>query len=152
MISTIEKNAPTNEEVNAAVSAWPPCALPRHRVAVESRGHRPRLAGDVEEDRGDGAAEERAPVDRSEQDDRRGGRHGEGERQQDGHAVGAAQSRQHADDGAQQDADHGHEQIEGRERDVKAEEEVLEAHRSVAQPGLERSLGHRAPGTISRRP
>src|SRR5207249_8316050 len=25
VISTIEKNAPTNEELNAAVSAWPPC-------------------------------------------------------------------------------------------------------------------------------
>lgn len=38
-------------------------------------------------------------------DDGRGRRHAEGQRQQDRHAVGAAQARQHADDHAQHDAD-----------------------------------------------
>ena len=47
--------------------------LLRQRIAVEGGGHRPGLARDVEQDRGDGAAEERAPVDAREQDDRRGG-------------------------------------------------------------------------------
>ena len=50
-------------------------ALLRHRMAVEGGGHRPRLAGDVEQDRGDGAAEQRAPVDAGQHDDGRGRRH-----------------------------------------------------------------------------
>ena len=36
---------------------------------------------------------------------------------------------QHADDGAEDDADHRHEEVERRDRDLKAEEEVLDAHR-----------------------
>ena len=60
---TIENRAPTKEEVKAAVSAWPPLPCSRHRVAVEGGRHRPGLARDVEQDRGDRAAEERAPVD-----------------------------------------------------------------------------------------
>ena len=63
-------------------------ALLRHRIAVERRGDRPGFAGDVEQDRGDGAAEQRAPVDAGQHDDRRGRRHAEGQRQQDRHAVG----------------------------------------------------------------
>ena len=50
-------------------------ALLRHRIAVERGRHRPRLARNVEQDRGDGAAEQRAPVDARQHDDRRGRRH-----------------------------------------------------------------------------
>ena len=68
--------------------------LLRQRIAVEGGRDRPRLARDVEQDRGDGAAEQRAPVDAREQDDGGGGaagllRHGKRERQQDRHAVRA---------------------------------------------------------------
>ena len=77
-------------------------ALLRHRVAVEGGGHRPGLARDVEQDRGDRPAEQRAPVDAGQHDDRRGRRHAEGQRQQDRHAVGPAQARQHADQDAQE--------------------------------------------------
>ncbi|MEY9430136.1 hypothetical protein ABH975_005451 [Bradyrhizobium ottawaense] len=38
-------------------------ALLRHRIAVEGGRHGPGLAGDVEQDRGDGAAEQGAPID-----------------------------------------------------------------------------------------
>ena len=80
----------------------------RHRVAVEGGGHAPRLAGDVEQDGGDGPAEQRTPVDAAQHDDGRGGVHAEGQRQQDGHAVGAAQAGQHADQHTECDA-HQHE-------------------------------------------
>ena len=80
-------------------------ALLRHRMAVERGRDRPRLARNVEQDRRDGAAEQRAPVDAGQHDDRRGRRHAEGQRQQDRDAVGAAEARQHADDHAEQDAD-----------------------------------------------
>ena len=37
------------------------------------------------------------------------------------HPVGSPQPREHTDDGAQENADYGHEQVEGRDRDVKTE-------------------------------
>ena len=75
-------------------------ALLRHRIAVEGGRHRPRLAGDVEQDRGDGAAEQRAPVDAGQHHDRRSRIHRECQRQQDRHAVRPAEARQHADENA----------------------------------------------------
>src|SRR5262249_28110855 len=84
--------------------------LPGQRIAVERRRHRPGLAGNVEENRGEGAAEERAPVERRQQDDRGGRRHRERERQQDRHPVGATEPRQDADDGAEQYAEDRHEE------------------------------------------
>ena len=80
-------------------------ALLRHRIAVEGGRHRPGLARDVEQDRGDRPAEQRPPVDAGEHDDGGGRRHAEGERQEDRHAVRTAQARQHADQHAQEDAD-----------------------------------------------
>src|SRR5207244_8667588 len=62
-------------------------------------------------------------------------------RQQDGHAVGAAQPREHADDGAEHDADDGHEQVERRDRDMEAEEEVFEAHRQSPSQASSGPLG-----------
>ena len=94
-------------------------ALLGHRMAVEGRRHRPRLARNIEQDGGDGAAEQRAPVDAREHDDGRGRRHREGQRQQDRDAVGAAETRQHADDHAEQDADQHQAEIERGQRDRK---------------------------------
>ena len=71
----------------------PALSLARHRVAVEGCRHRPRLAGDIEKYRRNGAAEKRAPVNRREKYDRRSRRHGECHGKQNGHPVGAAQSR-----------------------------------------------------------
>ena len=80
-------------------------ALLRHRVAVEGGRDRPRFARNIEQDRGDGAAEQGAPIDARQHDDRRRRRHRERQRQQDRDAVGAAEARQHADDDTEQDAD-----------------------------------------------
>ena len=129
----------------------PALAPPGHRVPVERGRHRPGLAGNVEQHGGDGPAEQRAPVERREQDDGRGRRHRERERQQDGDAVGAPQTRQHADDGPEQDAQHGDEQVEGRDGDVEAEEEVLESHGSESEPALRAAPSASAPGTTARR-
>ena len=122
VIMITANSAPTKDEVKAAVSASPALALLRHRIAVEGGRHRPRLARDVEQDRGDGAAEQRAPVDAGQHDDRRGRRHREGQRQQDGHAVGAAQARQHADDDAEHDADDHQQQVERLQRRRRSRE------------------------------
>src|SRR5262249_35398806 len=54
-----------------------PLSLARQRIAVEGRRDGPRLARDVEEYRRDRSAEERAPVERRQQDDRRGRWHRE---------------------------------------------------------------------------
>ncbi len=50
---------------------WLPEAF-RKGEAVEEKHDRPRLAGDIEEDRGNDASEESAPVDPREEDDRGG--------------------------------------------------------------------------------
>src|SRR6266496_4120060 len=118
-------------------------SLPRHRVAVESRGDRPRLAGDVEKYRSDGPPEKRAPVDGSQKNDGGCRRHRERHGKQNGHAVGPAEPRQHADDRAEQDADDRHPKIEWRDRDVKAHPKIFDSHRSKPQPLFERPLGHR---------
>jgi hypothetical protein len=91
-------------------------SLLRERIAVEGGGDGPRLARNVEQDGSYRAAEQRAPVDAREQNDRgglpvRGLRHREGQRQQDGDAIGAAESRQHADDDAQDHADEHEKQV-----------------------------------------
>src|SRR5882762_2705480 len=94
----------------------------RQRVAVKGGGDRPGFAGNVEEDRCDRSAEERTPIDAREQDDcggRAAGllRHREGEGQQDGDPVRAAQAGQHADDDPQDDADEHQQQVERGQRD-----------------------------------
>ena len=95
-------------------------ALLRHGVPIEGRCDRPGLARDIEEDRGDRAAEQRSPVDAGEHDDGRSRRHGEGQRQKDRDPVGAAQTRQDADDDAEQDADDHQSQVVPGERDLEA--------------------------------
>ena len=101
-------------------------ALLRHRIAVEGGRHRPCLARNVEQDRGNGAAEQRAPVDAGQHDDGRGRVHRERERQQDGHAVRPAKSRQHADEDAEHEPDHHHRQDLPRQQDGEAVKQKAE--------------------------
>ena len=63
VISTIEKSAPDERRGEGGGQRLAALPLPGQRVAVEGGRHRPRLARDVEQDRGDGPAEQRAPVD-----------------------------------------------------------------------------------------
>jgi hypothetical protein len=95
-------------------------ALLGHRIAVEGGCDRPRLTGNIEQDRGDGAAEQRAPIDRGQHHDGGGRIHGEGQRQQDRHAVGPAQPRQHADENAEHKANHHQRERLPRHQDGKA--------------------------------
>ena len=113
-------NAPTNEDVNAAVSASPARPTLRHRIPVERRRDGPRLAGDVEQYRGDGPAEERSPIDTGKHDDRGSGRHRERERQENGDTVRAAEPGKHADDDPEAHADEHEQKIERRQRDREA--------------------------------
>ena len=55
---------------------------------------------------------------------------------------GAAQSREHADDGSEQDSDDCNEQIKRGDRDLETEREVFETHRLITQPVFNRPLGH----------
>ena len=105
VISITATSEPMNDEVKAAVRRRRP-ALLRHRIAVEGGRHRPGLAGDVEQDRGDGAAEQRPPIDAGQHHDRRGRVHRERQRQQDRHAVGTAEAGQHADENAEHQPEH----------------------------------------------
>ena len=100
--------------------------LLRHRVAVEGGRDRPRLARDVEQDRGDGAAEQRPPIDAGQHHDRRGRVHREGERQEDRDPVRAAEPGQHADEDAEHEPDHHERERLDREKDLKALKEELE--------------------------
>jgi hypothetical protein len=100
-------------------------ALLRHRVAVEGGGHAPGFARDVEQDRRDRPAEQRTPVDAAQHDDGRGGVHAERQRQQDGHAVGATQPGQHADQHTQRDADQHEAEVGQRQRNAEALQQVL---------------------------
>ena len=109
-------------------------ALLRHRIAVEGGRDRPGLAGDVEQDRGDGAAEQRAPIDAGQHHDGRGRIHREGQRQQDRDAVGAAEARQHADEDAEHEPDHHQQQRLPRQQHGKAVHQKAEA--SIRHPNF----------------
>jgi hypothetical protein len=120
-------------------------ALLRHRVAVERRRDRPGLAGNVEEDRGDRPAEERAPVDARQHHDGGGRLHREGERQQDRHAVGAAEPGEHTHEDAEGEAHHHEREDLPREQHAEAvEQQVQRFHAGalVAEEPLERPLRH----------
>ena len=101
-------------------------APPGHLVAVERRDHRPRLAGDVDQDRGRGAAVHRPVVDAGEHDE--GGRRLERERrgQEQGHRAHRPDAGEDAHDGADQHADEAGEQVGRRQRDREAVEQPLE--------------------------
>src|SRR6185312_237026 len=98
----------------------------RHRVAVEGGRYRPRFARYVEQYRRDRAAEQRAPVNAGQHDDRRGRRHRERERQQDRDAIGTPETRQHAYDDAQHDAKDHQRQIEWLSDDREAVKEIAD--------------------------
>ncbi|MGY4287205.1 hypothetical protein ACVWXO_006425 [Bradyrhizobium sp. LM2.7] len=98
-------------------------ALLRHRIAVKGGRDRPGFAGNVEQDRGNGAAEQRAPVDAGQHHDRRGRIHREGQRQEDRHAVGAAEAGEDADEDAEHQPDHHQHQRLPREQDGEAVEQ-----------------------------
>jgi hypothetical protein len=100
--------------------------LLRHRIAVERGGDRPRFAGNVEQDGSNRTAEQRAPVDARQHHDRGRGIHGEGERQQYRHAVGAAQARQHADENAEHEAHHHQREYFERQQHVKSVQQEAE--------------------------
>jgi hypothetical protein len=101
-------------------------ALLRHGVTIEGCGHRPGFTGDIEEDGGDGSAEQGAPIDAGEHDDGGGGRHGKRKRQQDGDAVGAPEAGQDPDDDAEQDADQHQRDVVPGESDLEAANERVD--------------------------
>ena len=109
-------------------------ALLRHRIAVEGGCDRPRFARDIEQDRGDGAAEQRAPVDARQHHDGGGRVHGEGQRQQDRHAVRAAEPRQHADENAEHEADHHQRERFPRHQDDEAVQQQAEGFHGRSIP------------------
>jgi hypothetical protein len=120
VISSTATSEPMNDEVNAAVSASAALPLLGHRVAVERRRDRPRLAGNVEQDRRDRASEQRAPVDARQHHDRGRRVHREGERQQDRHAVRSAEAGQHAHEDAEQEPQQHQRQDLPRQQDGEA--------------------------------
>ena len=101
-------------------------ALARHRVAVDAGHHRRGLARDAHQDRGGRAAVHGAVVDAGQQHDRRGRRQAEGHRQQQADAGERPQPRQHADQGADDAAEHGIGQHRRLQRDREAESEVVQ--------------------------
>ena len=129
-------------------------ALLRHRIAVEGGRHRPRLAGNVEQDRRDRAAEQRAPVDARQHHDRRRRVHRERERQQDRDAVRAAEPRQHADEDAEHEARPasapGSSTSAGRRSRASRRGRASMAVRLAAEQRFERTLGHDARRTRRR--
>ena len=127
---------PTKElqaEIDSATPASPFLAI---GIAVE-RGHeRAGVARDVEQDRGDAPAVLAADVDRRQQDERRLRRqlHGEGDGQQDRHAVDGAEPRQEPHHRADEGAHEGDEQVDGLRGDDEALREVVEGiHQAPAQ-------------------
>ncbi|MPM37092.1 hypothetical protein SDC9_83698 [bioreactor metagenome] len=94
----------------------------RHRVTIQRGHNRRRIAGNIQQDGGDAPAIFTANVDRSQQDQRGfcGQMQSKGQRQQDRHAVGAAQAGQHAHDDAQQDADEHQAHVVPRKHDAEA--------------------------------
>jgi len=90
-----------------------------HGIAVKGGCYRPGFARNVEQDGGDGAAKQSAPVNAGQHDDGRGWRHREGQRQQDGHTISAAQPGQHTDQHAQHNADDHQQHVHGGQNNCK---------------------------------
>ena len=92
-------------------------ALARHLVAVEASDDRGRFARHVEQDRGRRAAVLRAVVDAGQHDHRAGRIELERQRQQHRDRRRRSEAGQHADHGAEEDADEAHRQVRRRQRD-----------------------------------
>jgi hypothetical protein len=87
-------------------------ALARQRVAVETGGNGRGDPGRVDQDRGGRATENRAIIDPGQQNQRRRGVADlDGYGDHDGDDRHGAQTRQHADEGADQTAGHHHHQV-----------------------------------------
>ena len=131
----------------------PGAALARHLIAVETRHHRRRLAGEVHQDGGGRAAVLRAVVDSGEQDQGGHRRQREGRGQQHGYGGNRADSRQHSDQRAERHAEQAVEQILQCKRDAEAQREVVqEVHgASSFQPGsaVQPSAGQTLKGSFS---
>ncbi len=76
-------------------------AVARHRIAVEGRRNRGRLSGNVEQNRSDGAAEQRAPVHAGQKDDRRNWLHAKRQWQEQRNPIRSAEARQYANQDAE---------------------------------------------------
>nr|GAJ37124.1 hypothetical 31.6 kDa protein in TAR-I ttuC' 3'region [Bradyrhizobium sp. DOA9] len=98
--------------------------LLRHLVAVDGGHHRCRLAGYVDQDRRGRAAILRAVIDAGEHDQRAHRRQSEGDRQQHRDGRDGANTREHADQRADQGADQTHQKVDRSKRDGKAVSEV----------------------------
>ena len=95
-------------------------ALARHHVAVDGGDDRARFARRVEQDRGGRAAIHGAVVDAAEHDEGGGGIELGGDRQEQRHGERRADARQHADGGADRDAQRRPEQVHRRQRHGEA--------------------------------
>src|SRR6266542_5556658 len=113
--------------------------LPRHLVAVGGGDDRRRLARDVDQDRRGRAAVLGAVIDAGEQDQRRFRLQRERDRQQHGDGGDRTYAGQHADDGAEQNADEAVSDVLDRQRDGKSQAEIGDhVHRRLeARPDIE---------------
>ena len=107
----VAKVPPMNEPIAAVARATPPWPSFRHRVAVDRRDRRGRIARRVDQDRRRRAAVHGAVVDAAEENERRRRIQTERQRQQDRDRDRGAQARQHADGGAEHDADRAEHQV-----------------------------------------
>src|SRR6266511_851473 len=114
-------------------------SLPRHLVAVDGGDDRRRLARDVDQDRRGRAAVLGAVIDAGEQDQRRFRLQRERDRQQHGDGGDRTYAGQHADDGAEQNADEAVSDVLDRQRDGKSQAEIGDhVHRRLeARPDIE---------------
>ena len=104
----------------------PGAPLASHLVPVETGDDRSRLARKVDQDRGGGAAVLRAVIDAGKHDQRGDRAQVERDRQQHRDRGHRADAGQHADERAEHDADQRVEQVQGRDRDAEAEDQVVE--------------------------
>ena len=116
-------------------------ALARHHVAVDGGDDRAGLARRVQQDRGGRAAVHGAVVDAAEHDEGGGRVEVGGDRQEQRHGQRRADAGQHADRGADGDAERRPEQVHRGERDEEA-----------GAQGCERFHVRRLPRTAPRRP
>jgi hypothetical protein len=96
----------------------------RHLVAVDGGHDRGRFARDVDQDGGGRAAVLGAVIDAGEQDQGRLRLQGERDRQQHGHRRDRTDAGQHADDGAEENADEAVSDVLDGQRDGKSQAEI----------------------------
>ncbi|MNL02153.1 hypothetical protein D3C87_1226520 [compost metagenome] len=130
-------------------------AFAGHRVAVEGGHHGRCFARNVQQDRADPSAVFTAQVHRCQQNQRRLRRQAESKsnRNQQGHAIDRAKARQQADDGADQRAGQGRDQVVRAQRNAEALTQITEGihisspARRAGQGAAERPSHGRTAGT-----